>query len=349
MPFGSRLSSLHMQKISECIRNYLSKRDILCLIYLDDICVISSNASKAQKDKESVLNFLSELGLEVAVPKLQGPDTKARWLGIDIDIDENTLKIPYEKIVKIRAEAFRLIHSDTISDKELESIIGRLLNTAKCIRAVRPFVSRLLTLKRDSKDSKRILLSEGAKRDLLWFYCLASTWNGTSILPNVLKSECIYVFIKDDYFYAYNSTSFYKVKIHCYSKDSDLFFMCNILTAVQTLGTSASGGEIKIISTNKKVNDLCEFANTRDSIKDEIARKIWLSYALKNCVCVFSAVNSVNSDLQYINKSRRQVFIQPKILLDVISFINRSGTGAARPKGKRETGAGQRTGDQKEP
>ena len=82
LSFGCRMSSYIMQSIAEFIVSALARRGVHTDMYLDDIIVISPTADIAQRDFDTRLCLLAQLGLSVAVSKLQPPSTSVRWLGI---------------------------------------------------------------------------------------------------------------------------------------------------------------------------------------------------------------------------------------------------------------------------
>ena len=91
MSFGAWNSSLFMMSISNFISRALMKRYVQVLIYHDDIIGPGRSYWEA-------LALLHNLGLPVAHHKLVPPSRKFVWLGICLDLNDNTLSIPQIKL-----------------------------------------------------------------------------------------------------------------------------------------------------------------------------------------------------------------------------------------------------------
>lgn len=70
----------------------------------------------------------------------------------------------------------------SMSKRELQSLIGRLIHIAKCVSPARLFVSRLLDALR-AADKKYIKVTSDIKADLQWFISFCLEWNGISLIP----------------------------------------------------------------------------------------------------------------------------------------------------------------------
>ena len=73
MPFGARASSFHMQSVANCVTDTLKSYGIHCLMYLDDLIIVSPDREAAWNDYETARRLLEELGLPEARDKAQTP------------------------------------------------------------------------------------------------------------------------------------------------------------------------------------------------------------------------------------------------------------------------------------
>ena len=137
LPFGCRMSSYIMQSVAEFISRALARRRVSAHMYLDDILVISRTSQLAAKDYQAVLNLLGELGLDVAVHKLQPPSPAVIWLRIRIDVDNNTLSIHKLKLGQIKDCMARAAKCSYITKKHQQRLIG-LANHLAQGRHLRP-------------------------------------------------------------------------------------------------------------------------------------------------------------------------------------------------------------------
>ena len=123
-------------------------------------------------------------GLPEAQDKSQPPATSIKWLGITIDSVHGTLSIPQNKL----AETLDLIKNRSkrrsISRKQLQSVLGKVMHIAKCICLARLFMSRLLDELRGPYRSF-ININSSMRSDFKWFIEYASTWNGVALFPRL--------------------------------------------------------------------------------------------------------------------------------------------------------------------
>ena len=192
MPFGSRASSAHMQRVAEAIVAILAKKGLTAFMYFDDMIVVSPDHDTASKQYIVARDLLVELGLPEAIEKAQPPSSSVRWLGIQIDAAAGTLSVPTEKLEQVIADASTHMNKRSISRKNLQSLLGRLLYVAKCIKPARLFVSRLLEQLRGAKRM-HININASMRADLEWFRDFAMVWNGVAVFPDTKPSKDIVV------------------------------------------------------------------------------------------------------------------------------------------------------------
>ena len=144
MPFGVRASSGHMQRVADAIVAILGRMGIVVHMYLDDLVVVAPTLDVANAQYDVAKSLLAELGLPKAQDKSQPPSTSIKWLSITIDSTNGTLSIPQDKL----NETIKLIKTfdqrRSISRKQLQSVLGKIMHIAKCIKPARLFIARLL-------------------------------------------------------------------------------------------------------------------------------------------------------------------------------------------------------------
>lgn len=111
---------------------------------------------------------------------------------IETHSEAMTLSIPDAKLREINSAVDRALRCRSLSRKHLQSILGRLLHIAKCVKPARLFVSRLLdSLKNMKRNFVRV--SGEMRRDLEWFKTFGAEWNGVSIIRARVPSRVIEV------------------------------------------------------------------------------------------------------------------------------------------------------------
>ena len=182
MPFGACAGSGHMQRVADAIVHILSSKGITAHMYLDDLVVIAPTLQDANHQYDIVRALLAELGLPEALEKARPPSTAIKWLGFNIDSLTGTLSVPQDKLAETIKMVRAAVRRRSVTIKQLQVIIGKLLHIAKCIRPARLFIARLLD---ESRGQKRfyINVNSSMRSDLIWFLDFAEAWNGVAIFP----------------------------------------------------------------------------------------------------------------------------------------------------------------------
>ena len=278
LPFGCRMSSYIMQSIAEFITRALDVKRVRAYMYLDDILIISPTRIIGDRDFQTVITLLGELGLTVATHKLQPPSPVVTWLGINIDVDANQLSIPTSKLGQIKDCMARAAERSYISKKQLQRLIGLANHLAKVVRAARTFICRLLAALRAS-STDRIRVTEGIKADLAWYARYLSTFNGRAIIPaervvlRIWADACLKgAGASDgDRYYEHSFTHAFSAAHHIAQLEG-----LNCLAAIRVLvGKAQAGGTIEVMCDNRPSVDAFTSGRARDEVLAASARALW--------------------------------------------------------------------------
>ena len=136
--------------------------DYHTIYYLDDFGS-ADEPQKADKAFETLSRLLENLNIDESNEKACKPNMV--FLGTLFDTIDMTISVPEEKKYEIMNLLPIWMHKQTISKKQLQSIIGKLQYIAHCGRSGRIFTSRLQLL-REFKSKKKI--TSDYKKDLKW-------------------------------------------------------------------------------------------------------------------------------------------------------------------------------------
>ena len=103
-------------------------------------------------------------------------------MGIDIDIDANTISIAQGKIDAIYSECVMVSSKNRLSRKTFQTLTGKLLYIHKCVRPTRTFVNRVLALLRNNPKKEYIHLTQDFFKDIQWFVNFLPRFNGLSFI-----------------------------------------------------------------------------------------------------------------------------------------------------------------------
>ena len=125
------------------------------------------------------------------------PTTRLEFLGITFDSSTMTMEIPQEKMVQINNELACWLTRTKATRREVESLIGKLQFLAKCIRAGRIFIARLIQWIKGMDRTQVYSIPLEARRDISWWARFAATYNGISLIWLMKEPECDKIIASD--------------------------------------------------------------------------------------------------------------------------------------------------------
>ena len=124
----------------------------------------------------------------MAPHKRDGPTTRLIFLGIQIDTISGELRLPEEKLQRLRTLLREWGSRKTCQQKQLESLISLLSHACK-VRSGRSFLHRLLDLLHATGSrlvgNSIICLNKECRADIAWIAWweeFVDRWNGLSFL-----------------------------------------------------------------------------------------------------------------------------------------------------------------------
>ena len=157
--------------------------------YVDDFMLMNKTMSAAKLALDSIIKLFAELGIPIAMNKLEGPSTSMVFLGILFDSVTMTIRLDDEKLSSIHEELKLWSERKTASREELQSLIGVLSFAAKVVATGRTFLRRMIdhlkTLPYTSTNTAQHPLSTTFQADLNWWRRFLTEWNGISLIPDV--------------------------------------------------------------------------------------------------------------------------------------------------------------------
>lgn len=283
MPFGARASSCHMQRVANAITRMLMEMDVVAKMYIDDLILISPTREKAVRDLQVAQKLLSDLGLPEAPDKVQAPSTRVTWLGVVIDSVSMSISVPLDKLEEIKACVCNALKMRSMTKKHLQSIIGKVIHVAKCIRPARLFVSRLLEALRGMKK-KYLKVTPEMRDDLLWFKEFSAQWNGVGLINTHAPDMDVYVDASGSGIGGYDGRTAYGGQVTPQedpARNISELEAVNLTVALQTfLSEQDRGRHIRVFCDNMPTVEVCTTGRGKHPIILECARSIWMLQAL---------------------------------------------------------------------
>lgn len=159
--------------------------------YIDDFFTIGAPGSaECAKNVATMKEVFAEANLPTEPQKDEGPATVIGLLGIELDTENFEVRLPLDKLVRLRASLGRWRGRKVCKKRELLSLIGSLSHACKAVRAGRSFLRRLIDVSTTAKQLGHFIrLKEPARSDIEWWHRYCALWNGTSMMFIVNKAK----------------------------------------------------------------------------------------------------------------------------------------------------------------
>ena len=208
LPFGLRSAPKIFSALADGLIWIIHNRGFACsLHYLDDFLFLGPPDSPACGQALSMtLQLCTELGIQVAEEKTEGPGTTLTFLGIQIDTLAGQLRLPQEKLrnlvtqlekwMPLKRPTHDINHRvprRTGTKRDLLSLIGLLNHAATVVRPGRTFLRSLIDASATVVHlEQHVTLPAHTRADIAWWHTFAHSWNGTSIIPPREPTHSVY-------------------------------------------------------------------------------------------------------------------------------------------------------------
>ena len=206
LPFGLRSAPKVFSAVADGLMWMVHHQGFThSLHYLDDFMLLGPPGSHyCEEALRATVELCDELGVPVAGEKTEGPSTTITFLGIEIDSCQGQLRLPQEKLRDLmrllnhwmlhhRSPGHGSTPRRTGTKRDLLSLIGLLNHAATVVRPGRTFLRSLIDASTTVEHlDHHVTLRAQARADIAWWHTFVSSWNGTSILPEVEPSHAVY-------------------------------------------------------------------------------------------------------------------------------------------------------------
>ena len=135
------------------------------------------------------MEVAAELGVKLAVrndhDKTFGPCRRGVVFGVEYNTEEWTWQLPEEKKLRLVASIREACGCEELSDKQAQSLVGKLINIRPLIPAGKFNVDKIMALLADSSKSKVVQVSDECKRQLKFWELALLACNGRLSIPAV--------------------------------------------------------------------------------------------------------------------------------------------------------------------
>ena len=185
LPFGLRSAPIIFTAVADALEWIVRRQGVPYIFhYVDDFILVGKpHSSDCANYLATMLRTCTSLGVPIAPEKCEGPAKSLTVLGIELDTELMQLRLPADKLSRL-VESLRVWRGRKCCTKrELLSLLGSLQHAAKVIKPGRAFVRRVIDLSTTRRHlESRIRLNCEFRSDVEWWFRMASSWNGISML-----------------------------------------------------------------------------------------------------------------------------------------------------------------------
>ena len=167
LPMGMRSAPYITQRVTNAIAYIHRQMTYFILNYVDDF-VGAETRDSAGEAYRFLTNLLRDLRIDTSPEKMVPPTTRLEFLGITFNTNTMTMEISQDKMHTIKLELDSWLLKTSSTRRELESLIGKLQFLAKCVRAGRIFISRLIQWLKGMNRTCKYTIPQEAKNSPVW-------------------------------------------------------------------------------------------------------------------------------------------------------------------------------------
>ena len=292
LPMGMRMAPYIAQRVTNAIAYIHRRMEFFLLNYVDDF-VGAEVKARIWTAYQTLTKLLEELRVDISVEKLIPPTTRLEFLGITFDVDTMTMEISEAKMHDIRKETSAI-------RKEVESLVGKLQFMAKCIKAGRIFLSRLIHWIRQMNRKAEYLIPQEARKDIAWWGRCAHLFNGVSILWLHKKPQADKILAKDACLVGYRGIiegQYMRGRFPGYLRNANIAYLeiLAVMVALKLWGEKLAGQYFWIHVDNEAIATVLNTGASRDAQLQDVLREIALVAAQHQFVIKAKHISGISN------------------------------------------------------
>ena len=185
LPFGLRSAPKLFNILADLLSWILERQGVSPIMhYLDDFLTLAPPGSvTCQRNLDIIRSACLQLGVPLAIEKIEGPSTSLTFLGIVLDTERMEASLPQDKLHRIRHQVKAWLTKKKATKRQILSLVGLLQHATKVVHPGRTFLARMYSIAAKLKQpSHRKKLPAAFRSDLWWWHVFITHWNGVSFL-----------------------------------------------------------------------------------------------------------------------------------------------------------------------
>ena len=200
LPFGLRSAPKIFSAIADTLEWILVKAGVThCVHYLDDYLTLGSpHSEECEENLKLITQMCKQLGLPLALEKVDGPTQCLTFLGITLDTVRLEIRLPQDKLQELKSLISRWLSRKKAQKRELLSLVGHLAHAAKVVTPGRTFIRRILDVAHSKGQLHHwMYLNSAFRSDLLWWHTFLDQWHGVSCIKTHVLAPPDFVMLSD--------------------------------------------------------------------------------------------------------------------------------------------------------
>jgi hypothetical protein len=176
LPNGLASAPRIFTRITKVLFSELRKRGMTSVSYIDDCLLISETVEDCQKNVQETVKTSKDAGFTVHPEKsVFVPTQNITYLGFLIDSKTMTVKLPPERMQKLKAACENALSQKTLTIRQLEGVIGLMVASFPGVEMGQLHYRRCDNLKikalKDANGNRenKVKLNEPVRQDLRWW------------------------------------------------------------------------------------------------------------------------------------------------------------------------------------
>ena len=277
LPMGMRSAPYIAQRVTNAIAYIHRQLEYFLLNYVDDF-VGAETKNRIWQAYLALTTLLQELRVDTSKEKMVPPTMWLEFLGITFDSDTMTMEVSPQKMKEIIVELNSWLCKTVAKRREAESLIGKLQFLAKCIKAGRIFLSRLINWVRGMDRSTSYKITPEAKKDIAWWGKCAEQFNGISLVwlhrnpipDNLIATDTCLIGVGGTYGEQYLRGRFPQ---HLRNQNIALLEFLAMMVALKVWGDQLKGTYFWIHVDNEAVASILNSGASREPALQDVLRE----------------------------------------------------------------------------
>ena len=327
LPFGLRSAPEIFNILADLLSCILEQREIMPVIhYLDDFLTMGSADSATCHDNfTAIQQTCQELGIPLAPEKLKGPSHILTFLGIELNTIHIEVRLPDEKLVRIRTSLSSWLTKKKATKREILSLVGLLQHASKVVRPGRTFTARMYSTAAKVKElSYFTRLNREFRSDLQWWHTFINSWNGLSFLRLSDPQSTFDCQVQTDAAGSWGCGAFYSThwfQLRWSAEWATVGIMAKelvpIVISCAVWGKSLAKKRVEFQCDNQSLVTAINKGTAKDTLVMHLLRCLWFFTALFDIDITATHIAGINNkaaDMLSRNHMRRFFTVHPEAL-----------------------------------